>query len=74
MKKNDCRYWRTSTEAWGDFLSSKYGLAVWLTELHPALSVYMLSKANGGFGLVFNGKPQIKTIKAARLVLQNREG
>jgi hypothetical protein len=74
MKKNNCRFWRTSTEAWGDFVSSKCGLSIWLTELHPKFNVYMLSRACGGFGLVFMGKPNIKTIKAARLILRHVEG
>ena len=67
MDKQKCRFYRTSEIAWGDWVSSVNGIAVLMTD--PKFQIYTLSKGRGGYGLVFNGRPKVKTIKAARLVL-----
>ena len=67
MDKKKCRFYRTTEIAWGDWVSSVNGIAVFLTD--PKFQIYTLSKARGGYGLVFDGRPKVKTINAARLVL-----
>lgn len=67
MGKKKCRFYRTTEAAWGDWVSSVNGIAVLMTD--PKFQIYTLSKARGGYGLVFDGRPKVKTINAARLVL-----
>ena len=67
MKNQKCRFYRTSEIAWGELVSSVNGIAVFITS--PKFKIYTLSKARGGYGLVFDGRPKVKTINAARLML-----
>lgn len=62
------RFSRTSKEAWGDFMFSVGGVSVLSTD--SQFDVFMLARPSGGAGLVFDGMPNVKTIKAARLILK----
>lgn len=66
-KGKDCRFYRTSVEGWGDWVTTVKGIAVFETD--SQFEHFTLMKARGGFGLVFKGCPPIKAIKAARLLL-----